>query len=129
MLRHHWYPWLSLALLAAALLACGQTPTLAPTRAPPPRASPVPAPRVATAFGFGVGYGNLDGGILGTPRRAPASTYAAFGATWVKFTDINWEQIVPRAGLRACGGYRRGARCHLALQAVLTTQSRRGGGH
>jgi hypothetical protein len=52
-----------------------------------------------------VEYGNLDGGLLGTPRRAPAATYAAFGATWVKFTDIAWGQIVPRAGLKPCGGY------------------------
>jgi|GEM_PF-789933 len=100
------YLWLPSVLLVVALLACGQAPTAAPvfTSVPAPPFSPVPTPG-PTTFGFGVEYGNLDGGLLGTPRRAPASTYAAFGATWVKFTDLNWGQIVPRAGLKACGGY------------------------
>ncbi len=102
----HWCHGLPLLLLMAALLACGQMPSVAPTRSPASRASPAPAGPVSpAAFGFGVEYGNLDGGILGTPRRAPAATYAAFGATWVKFTDVNWGQIVPRAGLKACEGY------------------------
>ncbi len=105
MRESRWYLWLSLTLLAIALVACGQTPTAVPTRTPVPALRLTPAPVPATPFGFGVEYGNLDGGLLGTPRRAPASTYAAFGATWVKFTDITWGQIVPRARLKACGGY------------------------
>jgi len=108
MSEHHRGIWSCPFLLALALLACGQTPTIAPTRSPTPTLPPTSAPTLppsSAPFAFGVEYGNLDGGILGTPRRAPASTYAAFGATWVKFTDIAWGQIVPRPGLRACSGY------------------------
>jgi len=114
MSKRAWYPGLCLFLLTATLLACGQTPATtpsaqrspasAPTLVASPRLSPTPSASLAD-FGFGVEYGNLDGGLLGAPRRAPASTYAAFGATWVKFTDITWGQIVPRSGMNACGGY------------------------
>lgn len=92
------------------LSACAPPPARTPTSAPArtatatlaatvaPTATLVSAPPAAR-FGFGVEYGNLD------LARASASLYASFGATWVKFTDIMWGDIVPRAGLRTCQQY------------------------
>ncbi len=105
---------LLILLLGASLLACGRTPALTPTATLPtpstPRAISAPSPTSANLpvprpFACGVEYGNLDGGVLGQPRRAPAALYASFGAAWVKFTDINWGQIVPRPGLKPCAGF------------------------
>lgn len=105
---------LALVLLAASVLACACSPTATPRRAPTPTATVAAeptrsltavAPSPLPSFGYGVEYGNFDGGVLGTPRRAPAAVYAAVGAAWVKFQDITWNMIVPRSGLKPCTGY------------------------
>ncbi len=82
-------------ILTVLMAACTPTPAVTPSPLPPAQGG----------FAFGVEYGNLDGGVLGQPRRASAEVYASFGATWVKFTDIAWGQIVPHSGLTACNGY------------------------